>query len=214
MLHEFFILSGIVMPFLPLALYVLTSLGLFCMARNRSVPHAWLAWIPLVRLYAAGSLSDQYQYVVRGKIRYRRRLLLILNLITGLLFLLFLNLVNKFLSEELLESILRFVYTGSFIPDSFWVHSPGALFHACGALALLLPLVLLRQIFYFMALWDIFRSCNQENAVIFLIISILFSFTRPVFLFFSRNLEYGMPPRKAVPFSDSSLGAQGEEPNF
>ena len=47
-----------------------------------------------------------------------------------------------------------------------------------------------------MALYDVYTSCTPQNNVVFLVLSILFSVTEPFFLFFNRNRDDGMPPRK------------------
>ena len=51
----------------------------------------------------------------------------------------------------------------------------------------------------YMALYDIFRSLDPGNAVLYLVLSILFSPTEPFFLFFNREKDLGMPPRKQQP---------------
>ena len=53
-----------------------------------------------------------------------------------------------------------------------------------------------------MALHDVYASCDPQNAALYLVLSIFFRFLKPVFLFVSRNLERGMPPRKTPPRQD------------
>ncbi len=48
----------------------------------------------------------------------------------------------------------------------------------------------------FMALYDVYRSMDPGNATVFLVLSILFGVTEPFFLFFCRNKDNGMPPRR------------------
>jgi hypothetical protein len=50
-----------------------------------------------------------------------------------------------------------------------------------------------------MALYDVYRSLDPANAVLYLVLSILFSPTEPFFLFFNREKDLGMPPRKRQP---------------
>ena len=47
-----------------------------------------------------------------------------------------------------------------------------------------------------MALYDVYASCDPQNAALYLVLSIFFRFLVPVFLFISRDMEKGMPPRK------------------
>ena len=50
-------------------------------------------------------------------------------------------------------------------------------------------------VIYYMALYDIFKSLDPGNCVLFLVLSIVFSVTEPFFLFFNRNKDGGMPPQ-------------------
>ena len=58
--------------------YVLTALAIYTIAKRRGLNKPWLAWIPVVDVWLLGSLSDQYQYVVRGRNRSKRKSLLVL----------------------------------------------------------------------------------------------------------------------------------------
>ena len=48
-------------------------------------------------------------------------------------------------------------------------------------------------------MYDIYTSCTPKNNVLFLVLSILFNITEPFFLFFTRNKDEGMPPRRQQP---------------
>ena len=64
-----------------IAMYVLTSLGLYTIAKRRAIRNAWLAWIPVVNCWIIGCISDQYRYVVKGQMKSRRKSLLTLSVI-------------------------------------------------------------------------------------------------------------------------------------
>ena len=64
--------------------------------------------------------------------------------------------------------------------------------------SLLVIVVIAALVVRYMALYDIYVSCDPANSVLFLVLSILFGITEPFFLFFSRNKDQGMPPRKTV----------------
>ena len=59
--------AGVVLFFLAfLAVqYVFQSLSLYAIARRRGIAHPGLAWVPVAYSWILGSISDQYQYVVR-----------------------------------------------------------------------------------------------------------------------------------------------------
>ena len=48
----------------------------------------------------------------------------------------------------------------------------------------------------YMVLYDVYRSVDPNNSVLYLVLSILFNPTEPFFLFFNREKDLGMPPRK------------------
>ena len=59
-----------------LLLYVFRSMGVYSIAKRRELKNPWFAWIPVVDQYLLGSLSDQYQYVAKRKVKNKRKILL------------------------------------------------------------------------------------------------------------------------------------------
>ena len=55
------------------------------------------------------------------------------------------------------------------------------------------------QVCRYMALYDVYTSCDPHNNVLYLVLGILFGFLTPIFLFVNRNKDEGMPPRKEQP---------------
>ena len=51
-------------------------------------------------------------------------------------------------------------------------------------------------VFVYIAYYDYFVSCEPNNAVLYLVLSILIPVTLPFFIFFSRKKDDGMPPRR------------------
>lgn len=174
-----------------IACYVLTSLGLYTMAKSRGITKPWLAWIPVANLWLIGSLSDQYRYVVRSQIRNKRMILLVLRIAALILASVVSGLaggVIRVLSMGFMNHIsvpmLNEMLTRQGLVLLFWV----------------LPLMIvgtIEKILEYMALFDIYESCDPENSVVYLVFSIFFGVTKPFFLFFNRNREKGMPPRLA-----------------
>ena len=66
--------------FLGILFYILTAAGMYSIAKRRGILHPWLAWIPVANAWLLGSISDQYQYVVKGKVKNRRSVLLSLSI--------------------------------------------------------------------------------------------------------------------------------------
>ena len=168
------------------AAYVLTAYALYTIARRREIRKPWLAWIPVANVWILGSLSDQYQYLVKGQNKTKRKVLLVLNILLVMLTLVVVVLCGVMVAGAFLSG-------GE--PDML----AGIMGPAMAMLGLCVPMLgisIAMAIIRYMALYDIYRSLDPSNSVLFLVLSILVSFTEPFFLFFSRNKDQGMPPRK------------------
>lgn len=176
---------------LAIAIYVLTALALYTVARRRGLKNPWLAWIPVADSWLLGSLSDQYRYVVKGEHTHRRAFLLFFRILTVVLTVSLLGLVGT-LCFQVFGGMMR----QDVMPDLFLMQ---ILHQAAGLLVVALPLLgisIAYWVFRYMALYDVYKSMEPENTVLFLVLSILFRITEPFFLFFSRDKDGGMPPRK------------------
>lgn len=178
-----------------LASYILTAVALYAMASRRGLRKPWLAWIPVLNCWLLGSLSDQYQYVVKGQNRSKRKWLLVLSILNSALCLLLI--------------ILAVVAVGTlFMEDT--THLIGL---AVAVLGLLVPLAgvsIAYMVIRYMALYDIYRSLDPDNSTLYLVMSILFNPTEPFFLFFNRDKDKGMPPRKQEPVLEAEPASWGD----
>lgn len=174
---------------IPVALYVLTALGLYTMAKSRGISNPWLAWIPVAGLWIVGSLSDQYRYVTRGEVKYKRFILVALGVVAIVLGSVVGGLgtrVASVISKGMMNHVSAPMFSDIFVRT-------GTVF-----LLWFLPsvaLAIVRKVVEYMALYDIYNSCDPENSALYLVFSILFGVTQPFFLFFNRKNEKGMPPR-------------------
>ena len=162
--------------------YIFQSIGLYTIAKNRGINNPWLAWLPIGNYWIAGSIADQYQYVVNGQVKNRRKTLLILS-------------VASLVVSSLMESAAvggAVMFSGEVNMDSLAILGP------VGLLADLVTsgLEIATFVFWQIALYDLYTSCNPKNNVLFLVLGIIFGVTIPYFIFFSRKKELGMPPRK------------------
>ena len=175
-----------------IGLYVLTALGLYTIAKRRAINKAWLAWIPVVNCWLVGCISDQYRYVVKGEVKSRRKSLLILTIIQMVLALA----VIADLAGAVFGGVSSMAITGDF---SHMMEN--MLVPLIVILCLALPMIgvaIAKAIIYYMAMYDLYTSCAPENNVVFLVLSIIFRVTEPFFIFFNRNNDKGMPPRRAT----------------
>lgn len=183
---------------LSVATYVLTALALYTIAQRRGIHKPWLAWIPVVNCWLLGSLSDQYQYVVGGVNKSKRKILLGLSIarlviaisigVTAVVMVVraVLSIPGNPSEELLLQAIIE------------------PLFSVLGLCIPLLGVTLAYVIIRYIALYDLYKSLDPNNCVLFLVLSILFGVTEPFFLFFNREKDLGMPPRR----QPAAAGAQ------
>lgn len=175
------LLSGIPTGLFGVAAYILTALAVYTVSSRRGLKHPWLAWIPVVNCWLLGSLSDQYRYVVKGENKSKRKWLLVLNILKAAL--------------ASMLTVLAVVTVGTLIVS----HHSDAMGAVVAVLGLAMPLIAVTIalcVIRYMALYDVYRSMDPANAVLYLVLSILFSPTEPFFLFFNREKDLGMPPRK------------------
>lgn len=173
--------------------YVFCALSLYTIAQRRCIRKPWLAWIPVVNVWILGSISDQYRYVVRGEVKNKRKVLLSVSILKCLLSLLVsvrtiavvISTVSALMQGASQDSMMRILLDG--LGSSLLLSVP----------ALILSIVGL--VFELMALYDVYTSCEPENNVLYLILSIvpgIDQITRPLFLFLCRDRDGGMPPRR------------------
>ena len=165
-----------------IATYILQSAGLYSIAKRRGIHHPWLAWVPVGYMWVFGSISDQYQYVAKGRVKNRRKVLLGLSIAMFAI------------------AIVYFAASFSLILDG--VFGLGATMDAALAIWLMTYLVqsillIVNVVFMYIALYDIYASCQPENSVLYLILSVFVNITMPFFIFALRKKDGGMPPRKA-----------------
>ena len=164
--------------FLGILFYILTAAGMYSIAKRRGILHPWLAWIPVANAWLLGSISDQYQYVVKGKVKNRRSVLLSLSI------------------AAMAISVVLCFLTGKTVD----VYNMAAL-AGIGGISILLVLTsavisAIYAVFRYLALFDLYTSCRADSGVVYLVVSMLFSITEPFFIFACRKREDGMPPRR------------------
>ena len=165
------------------AMYILTSYGMYKLAKRRGIKKPWLAWIPVASNWILGSISDQYQYLVKRKNTNRRMIVLILSAAN--------TVIGGAFSGSYLSTMLSMCFDMSEVSEII-----GAFAALLGIGMLVAALAITTIVFQMIALYDLYNSCSPNNSVLFLVLSILFNVTQPFFIFCCRNKDNGMPPRK------------------
>ena len=189
------LISGVPSMLLSIASYVLTAMALYTLAKRRGLNHPWLAWIPVVNCWILGSLSDQYRYVVKGEVKNKRKTLLILNIISAVVALT-LVIAGLVMAVQTATSLFGISVTNSDLGLEFLDTALGMVVAGFAMAVPILALHIAIKVIRYMAMYDIYTSCTPKNNVIFLVLSIIFPITEPFFLFFTRDQDEGMPPRR------------------
>lgn len=182
----FFLLFYLLMLTYAIVCYVLQAAGMYTVAKRRGIRHPWLTWLPLGNMWILGSVSDQYQYVAKGKVRNRRKVLLGLTIAIYCIW-----------AYMMVFSVLATLGLVGGAPGREGVLAFAGVLYAAAILGYIAMIILaiILMVFQYIVLYDVYDSCNPDNAVLFLILSIFLGIT-PFFIFFNRKKDLGMPPRK------------------
>ena len=176
--------------------YVLQSVSLHTIAKRRGIHKPWLSWLPIGEMWIVGCISDQYQYVVKGRVKNKRKALLVLNIILWACVIAIYVLLGVMLVQAFtLESLPSVDHT-----DLFSILGPTTAM--MGISLVMSGISIAVMVIRYIALYDLYTSCNPKNNVVFLVLGIVFSFLTPFFIFANRNRDGGMPPRKQPAPSD------------
>ena len=189
----FYLLYMLVMIAFSVGVYVLQSLSLYAISKRRGIHNPWLSWIPVGNMWILGCISDQYQYVVKGKVKNKRKALLILSI---------LMLVTV---VAMMVIAVAMVLMGFGEPPQANAGDGDIVAIATVVIALIavwgvmMVSSVAATVIQYMSLYDLYGSCEPNNSVLYLVLGILVNITLPIFLFICRNKDLGMPPRKPEP---------------
>ncbi|MBE6921217.1 MAG: hypothetical protein E7468_06635 [Ruminococcaceae bacterium] len=187
--------------------YILKALALYTIAKRRNIKKPWLAWIPVVNVWILGSVSDQYQYVVKRQVKNKRKVLLGLNIamaaigsvvliaavwLFAVLLLTIISVPTMSDPETLVSNLMYYAGTNVVLLN---------LIGLAGILAIPLAVVsVIQTVYFYMALYDVFRSCEPKNSTLYLVLSLVGNVVVDgaycIFLMLCKDKDLGMPPRK------------------
>lgn len=162
--------------------YIFSSIGLYTIAKRRGIPSAGWAWVPLGNLWILGSIADQYDLVAKNAKKKQRHLLLWLCVSMIVLIL------------AMIPTLVSFIIGAT--RHSFDSSNADALIGTVLIMLIfyigLLALAVISAVFTYIAYYKLYKSCSPDNAVLFLVLSIFFSFLTPFFVFACRNKDEGL----------------------
>jgi hypothetical protein len=147
--------------------YILNALGLYKIAARRGICHAWLAWVPLGDAWILGRISDQYQSLALQKQKKRGLILLLLQSTQCILYVLIL--------------VLFFTGLAGLEADATEVRFLAAMIPAIVVMLIATAGSIASAVFTYLAKYDLFRSCDPKNAVVYLAGCLIVKFAIPAF---------------------------------
>ena len=161
-------------------LCIIRARSLNDIARRRGIRKAWLAWGPGGCAGVLGSLADQYQHLVCGRVTSRRKTLVLSAFVMFVVYIASVTVVLMTIFAMIPERVLLFAG---------------------------MPLILLggtvgivTLVFHHICNYDLYRSCNPKDATAFLVLGIIFVFCEPFFYLACRKKDLGMAvPQAEMP---------------
>lgn len=189
------------------AAVILPRISFYTVAKRRMLPKPWLAWLPVGDAYILGSISDHLRFVLTGKRPRRRIVLTVTETLYWILLLAAIALLIFLLLGAFIYLIGIIGTIGLMLTNEDARRETGQIFLGSGVMYLLVcVLSVLRRIIRAKPLFDYYRSCKPRMGTVFLMFSILFPVTVPVFTFLCRKDDNGIPNPEP-----ESLPPEGED---
>ena len=164
--------------------YVIEGKALQMIAKRRGFSAPWMAWIPFANAWLFGSISDQYQQKVNGRVCKRGKTLLAMKIAVQA----YSNVASILAGVAAgIVMILR-MSTGGSVEDLLLI-----LLVAVGIE--LLPMLVITTVYdvvVYIVCYDLYVSSKPKQAMLFLILSILTPAT-PFLIYACRKSDGGLP---------------------
>lgn len=172
-----------------LALYILRAIGIYKMSKTAGIEYPWLCFIPVANSFALGRIAEKYRKNPIEKPAKYSVILLILHIIEKiaeiafevLFFIIAVNATREVIGIALYDDPISEKLLLSLIP-------------LVGISVFLMLSALAFAIVKYVALWRVYALFDGKNAVLFTVLSVLFNFLEPVFLFVIRNNRPNFAP--------------------
>ncbi len=163
-------------------LYVLQGIALLSMSNKCGIKNGWLSFIPVANVFILGKIAEKYE---RKDGKKSSKYGILLPVLAGLKYIvvavltvvLIISIISIISNVELaveLESQLTLSMFSSFISVII-------------AYFISLAVTVVYLVFYYIALWRIYYLFNKNNSTLYTVLSVLFDFLSPIFLFVIRD---------------------------
>lgn len=154
--------------------YVLSAVGMFTIGQRRGLRLYGLAWVPFGAEWLLGSIADQFDRKAKGKDLHLRLFLLIGEILGTIC-----AIVVLILAIQALMGI-------SMLMEDVTVLTTLMIFYV-----LMILFTVAFSVFYYIALYKVYRSCTPQNCVWMLVLSIFFKIATPICLICIKNKDDG-----------------------
>lgn len=170
-----------------IVMYLLQAVGLYNMGKTLQLSKPWLSFIPVANVYALGKIAENYiKADGRKSARFSIILLILYIALYVILFAFFIFAFILFAVELASDPAVN-------------AYLEGEHFAATAAFTVVLPLVIgyvamlglsiALMVVLYVAYWRVFAIFDRQNATMYLVLSIFFTFLTPIFLFVLRNRQ-------------------------
>lgn len=182
----YFAILGVALFFNFIA-YVCISFVFHSLARRRGIKHGWLSWLPIGQSWIMGSIADDYNYRSNHKVTSHGREMTWLTVALSVLGVW--SMLLSFLETGF--ATIGMVLNLNFEVMEMLTGLIPLVALAVGIFSLILSIWLLVE--YYVALHDVFRSCNPKIAPVCTLCSVLLgTWAMIVCLFILFTKDYGM----------------------
>lgn len=169
-----------------IVMYLLQAFGLYGMAKGSGISRPWRGFIPFANTFLFGKIAERYVKKDGKRSAKFGVLLLVFEILT-----LVLAIVTIAFTVSM---IFVLVSSGDETEVAYSIISPMiAMFIAC---FVLMGVSIAYIVLYYISLWRIFAVFDYNNATVYFVLSIVFSFLGPIFLFVLRNKEPVFDPKE------------------
>lgn len=183
----YFVVLGIV----ALALYLLEAFALFNMAKSAGYSRPWRGFIPFASTFLFGKIAEKYHKKDGKPSAKFGGLLLACEIVMFVLGIAVLGFCVKFIIDIFGFANIAVETDSEMTAEMFASIIPVILLTLAEVIVSIAYIVL-----FYVALWRIYSAYDYNNATLFLVLSIFFTFLAPIFLFVMRKNQPVFDPRE------------------
>lgn len=168
------------------AMYLLQAFGLYGMAKGSGISAPWRGFIPFANTFLFGKIAEKYRKKDGKPSAKFGGLLLAFEILTAV-----------FAVVCLLFAINVFSVLFAYLAyDNSDTAISRAMVSMIFSSLVLMGVSIAYAVIYYVALWRIFTAFDYNNATVYFVLSIFFSFLGPIFLFVLRNKQPVFDPKE------------------